>query len=121
LPAYDLGYLLVWRLQHLAQNEYCPFVRSERLQHDEHCDRDVLGKLGVLGNLGTGEQRLGQPFPHILLPAAGRRSEPVQRLSGDDPDQVGARITYLGLVDAGPPQPGILDDILGVRAEPSIS
>ena len=102
------------RLEHLVQHEHGPLGRTEGLQHREHRDRDVLGELGVLGHIGTGEQRLGQPFPHVLLPAAGHRSEPVQRLPGDDSDEIGPRVTHLRLVHVGPPQPGLLDDVLGV-------
>jgi hypothetical protein len=117
--AHHLGDLLVRRLEHLAQHEHCPLGRTEGLQHGEHRDRDVLAELGVLGHIGTGEQRLGQPFPDVLLPAAGHRSKPVQRLPGDHPDQIGARVMNLGLVDVGPPQPGFLHHVLGVggRAE----
>ena len=112
--AHDLGDLVVWRLEHLVQHEHGPLGWTKGLQHGEHGDRDVLGQLGVLGHIGTGQQRLGQPFPDVLLPPAGHRSEPVQRLPGDDPDQIGPRVTHLRLVHVGPPQPGLLDDVLGV-------
>jgi hypothetical protein len=110
----NLGDLVVRRLEHLVQHEYGSLGRTEGLEHREHSDRDVLGELGVLGRIGTGEQRLGQPFPHILLPAAGHRSEAVQRLPGDDSDEIGPRVTHLRLVHVGPAQPGLLDDVLGV-------
>ncbi len=63
--------------------------------------------------------RLGQPFPDVVLPAAGHRSEPVQRLTGDDPYQISPRIVHLGPVHIGPAQPGLLDDVLSIgrRAE----
>ena len=63
---------------------------------------------------GLGEQGLGEPFPDVVLPAARHRSEPVQRLAGDDPDQIRPGVTHFGLIDIGPTQPGLLHDVLGV-------
>src|SRR5215203_4329446 len=82
-------------------------------------DRDALGELDVLGHVGTGGQRLGQPLPDVLLAPPRQRPQPVERLPGDDPDQVGPRVPHLSAVDVGPPQPGLLDHVLGVgsRAE----
>src|SRR5215203_7516527 len=81
--------------------------------------RDALGELDVLGHVGTGVQRLGQPLPDVLLAPPRQRPQPVERLPGDDPDQVGPRVAHLCAVDVGPPQPGLLDHVLGVsrRAE----
>ena len=112
--AHDLGDLVVGCLEHLVQHEHGPLGRTEGLQYREHRDRDVLGELGVLGHIGTGEQRLGQPFPDVVLPLAGHRSEPVQRLPGHHPDQIRPRVTHLCMVHVGPPQPGLLDYVLGV-------
>src|SRR6202042_1489136 len=39
----------------------------------------------------------------------------VQRLAGDYPDKIRPRVTHLRLVHSGPPQPGLLDDVFGVR------
>jgi hypothetical protein len=75
--AHRLGDLVVRRLEHLAQHGHRPLDRTEGLRHGEHRDRDVRGELGVLGHIGAGEQRLGQPLPDVLtrvaapLPAAG--------------------------------------------------
>ena len=66
--AHHLGDLLVGRLEHLAEDEDGSLRRTEGLQHREHGNRDVLGQLCILGHVGAGEQRLGQPFPHVLLP-----------------------------------------------------
>src|SRR5690606_23918396 len=48
--------------------------------------------------------------------------QPVEREPGDDPHQEGTRVTHLVLpvlAERGPPQPGLLHDVLGVgdRAE----
>src|ERR687898_2921710 len=68
-------------------------------------------------------QRLGEPLPDVLLATARQRPQPVERLPGDDPDQIGPRIAHLVAVDIGPPQPGLLDHVLGVggRAEHLVS
>ena len=41
-------------------------------------------------------------------------AQPVERLPGRDPDQVGALVAHLRQVDLDPPQPGLLEDVLGV-------
>ena len=114
-----LGDLVVRHVEDLAQHEDRALGRRERLQHGQHRDRDALGELDVLGHVGAGEQRLGQPLADVVLAPAGQGAQPVERLAGDDPDQVGARVAHLGVVDVRPPQPGLLDDVLGVggRAE----
>jgi hypothetical protein len=75
---------------------------------------DGLRQLDVLGHVGAGQQRLGQPRPDVVLASPRHGPELVERLPGDDPDQVRARVADLGLVDAGPPEPGPLHDVLGV-------
>src|SRR5215211_407409 len=112
----DLG---VGHLEDLAQDEDRPFGGRKGLQHGQHRDRDALSQLDVLGHVGRGGQRLGQPLPDVLLAPPRQGPEPVERLPGDDPDQVGPRVPHLGALDVGPPQPGLLDHVLGVggRAE----
>src|SRR5690606_9337046 len=51
----------------------------------------------------------------VVLPPAGNRAQPVERLAGDDPDQVGARVPHRWLIHLRPPQPGLLHHVLGVR------
>jgi hypothetical protein len=85
----DVG---VGQVEDLAQDEDRPFGGREGLQHGQHRDRDALGELDVLGHVGTGEQRLGQPLPDVLLAPPRQRPQPVERLPGDDPDQVGPRV-----------------------------
>jgi hypothetical protein len=75
----------------------------------------AVGQLDVLGHVGRGEQRLGQPRADVGLLAAAERAQPGQRLAGGDPDQVGTLIPHRAEVDAGPPQPGLLQDVFGVR------
>ena len=70
---------------------------AERLEHGEHRDRDALGELDVVGDVGAGEQRLGQPLADVVLAPPRQRPQPVERLPGDDPDEVGARVAHLGL------------------------
>ena len=83
-------------VEHLAQHEHRPLGRAEGLQHGQHRDRDALGELDVVGHVGAGEQRLGQPLADVLLAPPRQRAQPVERLPGDDPDQVGARVAHLG-------------------------
>ena len=68
---------------------------------------------------GLVEQRLRQPLADVVLAPPRHRAQPVQRLPGDDADEVRPRVVHLGLVDARPPQPRLLHDVLGVgrRAE----
>ncbi len=95
-------------------------VGRERLQHGEHRDRDAVGELDVLGHVrawsaaaraATGRRRSSR--------RRALRAHPVQRLPGDDPDQVRALVAHLGAVHADPPQPRLLQHVLGVggRAE----
>jgi hypothetical protein len=81
-------------------------------------NRDALGEFHVLGHVGTGEQRLWRPLPEVLLAPPRQRPQPVERLPGNDPDQVGPRFPHLGAVDVGPPQPGLLHHVLGVGGGP---
>ena len=114
-----LGDLVVAHGEHLAQHEHRPLGGREGLQHQQHGHRDAVGQLDVLGHVGRGEQRLGQPGPDIGLLAAAERTQPDQRLAGGDPDQVCTLVTHGAEVDARPPQPGLLQDVFGVggRAE----
>ena len=109
--------LVVRHVEHLAQHEHRPLGRVERLQHGEHRDRDALGELDVVGHVGAGEQRLGQPLADVVLAPPRQRAQPVERLPGDDPDEVGPRVAHLGptvVAQVRPPQPGLLHDVLGV-------
>ena len=111
--------LVVRQVEHLAQHEHRPLGRRERLQHQQHRHRDAVGQLDVLGHVGRGEQRLGQPGADVGLLAAAERTQPAERLAGGDPDQVCALIAHGVEIDARPPQPGLLQDVLrvGGRAE----
>ena len=113
------GDLAVGQVEDLAEHEHRPLGRPERFQHGQHRDRDALRELDVLGDIGAGQQRLRQPLADVVLAAARQRPQPVERLAGDDPDEVGPRVTHLRAVDAGPPQPGLLHHVLriGRRAE----
>src|SRR5215212_9641198 len=112
----DVG---VRHLEDLAQHEDRPFCGREGLQHGQHRDRDTLGELDVLGHVRRGGQRLGQPLPNVFLAPSGQRPHPVERLAGDYPQEVGAGVAHFGALDVRPPQPGLLDHVLGVggRAE----
>ena len=113
------GDLVVLQVEHLAQHEHRPLGRRERLQHQQHRHRDAVGQLDVLGHVGRGQQRLGQPGPDVGLLAAAERTQPAQRLAGGDPDQVGALVPHRVEIDVRPAQPGLLQDVLrvGGRAE----
>jgi hypothetical protein len=114
-----LGDLVVIQVEDLAQHEHRPLGRVKRLQHEQHRHRDAVGQFDVGGHVGRGQQRFGQPGADVGLLAAADRPQPGQRLAGGDPDQVGALVTDRVEVDAGPAQPGLLQDVFGVsgRAE----
>ena len=63
----------------------------------------------------------GSHTPTYVLAPPREGAQPVERLPGHDLDQVGAGVAHLAPVDVGPPQPGLLHDVLGVGREPSIS
>ena len=111
--------LVVPDVEDLAQHEHRPLGRRQGLEHHEHRGRDAVGELDVLGHVGRGEQRLGQPRPDVRLALARQGAQPVQREPGGDPHQVGPLVADLGVVDLGPAQPGLLQHVLGVggRAE----
>ncbi|EOD70613.1 hypothetical protein H480_00135 [Amycolatopsis vancoresmycina DSM 44592] len=113
------GDLAVVQREHLAQHEHRPLGRPERLQHQQHRHRHAVGELDVLGDVGCGQQRLGQPRPDVGLLAPAERSQPHQRLAGGDPDEVGTLVPHRGEVHVHPPQPRLLQDVFGVggRAE----
>jgi hypothetical protein len=75
---------------------------------------DTLGELDVLGHVRRGEQWLGEPGTDVCLLAAPHGAQPVERPPGCDLDQVGALVAHLPHVDLHPPQPGFLQDVLGV-------
>jgi hypothetical protein len=72
------GDVVVGEVEDLAQDEHRALGGRERLEHGQHRDRDALGELDVLGDVGAGEQRLGQPLADVVLSAARQRP---QRLS----------------------------------------
>ena len=111
--------LVVLQIEHLAQHEHRPLGRRERLQHQQHRHRDAVGQLDVLGHVGRGQQRLGQPGTDVGLLAPAERTQPGERLAGGDPDQVGTLVPHRVEIDARPPQPGLLEHVLrvGRRAE----
>lgn len=113
-PADGLGDLLVVEAEHLAEHEHRPLVRCERLHDQHHRHRDALRELDVLGHVGRGEQRLGQPGADVGLLPAAERAQPGQGLARGDPDQIGAPVPYGVEIDTGPPQPGLLEDVLRV-------
>jgi hypothetical protein len=117
--ANGFGDLVVGQIEDFAQHEYRPLGRRERLKHQQHRHRHAVRQLDVLGHVGRGQQRLGQPGADVRLLAAAEGSQPGERLAGGDPDQVCTLIPYRGEVDVRPPQPGLLQHVFGVgrRAE----
>ena len=113
-----LGDLAVRHVEDLAEHEHRPLRRPERFQHGQHRDRDALRELDVLGDVGAGQQRFRQPLADVFLAAARQRSQAVERLPRDDPDEVRPRVAHLRLVDVGPPQPGLLQHVLRVGRRP---
>jgi hypothetical protein len=109
----------VAEIEYVVQHEHGPLGRCEGFQHQQHRHRDAVRELDVLGHVGRGQQRLGQPRADVRLLAAAERAQPVQRLAGGDPDQVGALVADRAEVDARPPQPRLLEHVLrvGGRAE----
>ncbi len=98
----------------LTQDEDGAFRGGERLEDEHERHRHTLGELHVLGHIRCGEQRLGQPGADVVLLAAPDGAQPVERAPGGDPHQVGALVVHLREVDLDPPQPGLLQGVLGV-------
>jgi len=109
-----LGDLRIGHIEDLAKHEHGPLDGCERLEHGQHRDRDALREFEVLGHTGTGQQRLREPLPHVVLAAAREGAQPVEALAGDGPQEIRPRLTHLGAVDAGPAQPGLLQHVLGI-------
>jgi hypothetical protein len=108
------GDLVVAHAERLAQDEDGAFGRRQRLQHEHQRHRHALRELDVIRHVRGGEQRLRQPLADVRLSAPLHRAQPVERLPAGDPHQVGALVAHLRTVDLDPPQPGLLQDVLGV-------
>src|SRR5262249_21238128 len=80
--------------------------------------RDALREFDVVGDVGAGQQRFRQPLADVLLATARQRSHLVERLPCDDPDEVRPRVVHLRVIDSGPPQPRLLQDVLRVSRGP---
>ena len=110
-----LGDLGVRDVEDLAEHEHRALGRGQRLEHGEHRVGDAVRQLDVVGHVGRGQQRLGQPLADVLLAPARVRTEPVERLARDHPDQEGARVADLAarlLADRVPADPRLLHDVL---------
>ena len=68
-----VGDLVVGHVEHLAQHEDGPLHRGQGLQHEEHGRRDAVGELDVVGDVGDGDDRLGQPRPDVGLALTAER------------------------------------------------
>jgi hypothetical protein len=88
----DLG---IGQVEDLAQHEDRALDRRQGLEHGEHRDRHALGQLDVVGHVGAGQQRLGEPLADVVLSPPRQRPQSVERLPGDDPDEVGPRVAHL--------------------------
>jgi hypothetical protein len=95
--------LVVRRVEDLAQHEHRALGRFECLQHGEHRHRAALGEHHIVGDVGAGQHGFGQPLFYVVLPPPGQRPKAIERLPGDDPHQVGARVAHLVVVDVEPP------------------
>jgi hypothetical protein len=89
-----VGDLPVGHVEDLTEHKHGSLGRAQRLQDGEHRHRDALGQLDVLGDIGAGQQRLGQPLADVLLAAARQGPHLVERLARDHADQVGPRVTH---------------------------
>ena len=113
-----LGDFAVRHIENLVEHEHGPLRRLERFKHGQHRHRDALRKLDIFGDVGAGQQRFRQPLTDVVLAAARQRSHLVERLPRDDPDEVRPRVMHLRVIDVGPPQPGLLQDVLSVGRRP---
>jgi hypothetical protein len=111
---HGVRHLVVVEPEHLAQQEDRSFGRRQRFEHEQHGDRQRLGKLDFVRYIGSGQYRLGQPCLAVRLLAPGKRAQPCEGLIRGDPDEVGALVTHRCLVDSGPAQPRLLQDVLGI-------
>ncbi len=118
LPVDGRGDLVVLEPEDITQYEDRSFGRAECFQDEEHRHRDALGQFDVLGDIGGGQQRLGQPRADVRLLAPAQRPQPGQRQPGGDPDQISPLMLHLVEIHRRPAQPRLLQNILRVRRRP---
>ena len=97
-----LGQLAVPEVEHVAEEEHRTLGRRQRLQHQQHRRRQAVRQLEVLGDVGRGQQRLGQPRADVLLPTPRDRAQPVEGGARHDPHQVRARVADVARGRRGP-------------------
>lgn len=98
----------------LVQDEHRPLQRGERLQHHQQRERERVGPYGLVGGVGGGDERFGQPGPDVGLAAPAQRALVGERLVHRDAYEVGARMADLVRILGRPRQPGLLQHVLGV-------
>jgi hypothetical protein len=112
-----LAHLAELQLEDVVEDEGGPLIRGEALEGEEQRERQILGQLrarAIGRQAGLVQHRLGQPGPHIALPARARRLELVQAQPGHHLVQEGAGLAHLGLVGGPPAQERVLDHVLGL-------
>ena len=82
----------VAEVEHVAEQEHRALGRRQRLQHEQHRRRQAVRQLEVLGDVGRGQQGLGQPRSDVVLPTPRDRAQPVEGRAGHDPHQVCAGV-----------------------------
>ena len=87
--------LVVRHIEDFAQHEDSSLGRSQRLEHGEHRDREAVCQLDVFGDIGTGQQRFGQPLADVVLSPPRHRAQVVERLPRHDANQIGAGVADL--------------------------
>ena len=117
---HGIGDLAVRHVEDLAQHEDRPLRWLERFEHGQHRDRDALGELDVLSDIGA-SQWFWQPLADVVLAAARRGSHLVERLARDDADEVGPRVAHLRVMTSAHRSQDSCSTSSASAADPSIS
>ena len=108
------GDFVVIETEHLAQHEHRAFVGTQGLQQHQHRHRNRFGQNDIGRRiLLVEQQRLGQPRSDVVLAAPGAGAQRVERLTGDQPGQIGLRVVHAGQVYLRPAQVAVLEHVIG--------
>ncbi len=107
VAAEGLGNVVETLPEDVVQQERRPLERRQTLQRQQQGQGDIFHRFIL-------DDRVGEPWADIFFPARSRRLQHVQAKPDDGPSKKCCRLLDLVLVDIGPPQPGILDDVFGI-------
>src|SRR6266545_2584203 len=108
--------------EHVAKEKDRPFDWRQALEQYEEGEGERVGGLGVLRDVRPliGDERLGQPLPHVALTPHARRTKMIDPQPGGDGREVGLRrLDDLALAGyTVESEERLLDDVLGVAHAP---